>query len=327
MLEKTYKILFKTEDEQLDKMLSATCYELRCDQTTTSGLSEAFMTFSIKLRYEGSYMPEYMPKALVKLEKIQFQVVDLEEEPQMQMQQHVIANLKCVNQASGSNYTVHLHTKEEGKAKMMLNDKNRAHSFGTLSDMVQDILSENSFEVMEVEPTTEVPEFKVMRQPSISDYQFLVDEITPRAHSSSGSGFRFFTSDGKKAYWSTVGYNTGEKEAKPELLLRTAPERQMQWVADEGSCLHETVGFDMDKKAPVKSGKKGPDVMPSYGETDFPGDYPHHPCLLRHQAGSHRRRHAPPALRTLQRLPLRGSAARLQGVGRAALQPHRAQAP
>lgn len=270
-LEQTFKVFVDAADKQ--EMLTAACQRLTFTQTTTNALSEAEIVFRIKGLYDGEYMADVIPKETVKSVPVKFQIFDLNDNAMTALHHHVCVDHRVDYNNRGEAYSLTFFTREQCKNDMRLVDKSVAHEFSSLHEMVNSLLENNGFSIKTIEKTPEIPEFGVLRQPYINDYEFLVQEINPRAQSENGSsGYRLFTSDGKEAVWSTIGYESEDVEVPDEMLIDIVPSRRAQWVAEKGSAVHSVIAFDMDNKSPLSS-TKGPDVSPSYGEMALPDPY------------------------------------------------------
>jgi len=270
-VEKTFKV--RVEAVDMDDMLTASCQSLTFTQTTSNALSEAEIVFRIKSLYDGKQIYDVLPKETVKGKTVKFQIFDMDDQAMTRKHSHVYVDHRLNYNNRGEAYSLTLFTREQCKNDMKVAEKCRAHEYEKLSDMVESILGENGFSVKSVQKTTAIPEFKVLRQPYISDYDFIVNEVNARAQSEDGSsGFRLFTIDGVEAIWSVIGDDAEEKTVDDDMVVEVIPSRRAQWVAESGSAVHQVTGFDMDSKVPLLA-KKGPDVSNSYGDMAIPEPY------------------------------------------------------
>jgi hypothetical protein len=236
-------------------------------------LSEGEFVFRIKSSYDGEYIADVLPKDTVKTVDITFQIFDIEDNAVTKLHTHVVVDHRVDYNNRGEAYCLTLFSREKGKSDMRITEKSVSHEFSTLHEMVQSILEDNGMTVKTIESTPEVPEFGILRQPYISDFDFITQEINPRAQSENGSsGYRLFTTDGLEAVWSTIGYEAEDVEVEDEMLVDVVPSRRSQWVCEKGSVKHTVTGFDLDKKEVISS-TQGPDVNPSYGDMAIPEPY------------------------------------------------------
>jgi hypothetical protein len=271
-LDQSFKVKIDIGDEKISKMLSDTCQKVEFIQSVSNKSSESEFVFKLKALYNDAYMPEDVPKKVVKGASLKFQILSLSDEPQTKLHDHVIVDMRMRYTMRGSGFVLHLLTREKFKNDMSINNISAAYSYERLSDMVEAILKRNGLKVKKIETTAKIPEFSTLRQPYITDLAFITSEINPRAISESGSaGYCLFTTDGKDAIWSTIGFECKDKDVSDEMILSVEPQRS-QWPAEQGSVSHSIIGFNLDTKL-ITSASSGPDVTPSYGTLSLPKPY------------------------------------------------------
>lgn len=264
-VDKSYYV--KVDAAGIGGYLTATFDELRFTQTTTSGVSNAILTFKIKMLHGSNYLPEDIPKKLAADRDITFQIFNRTGVPQTMKHHHVyVPHSSSFSGYVGGAFIVSVLTEEARKSDMRIVAKSRAHQNDLVSSTVESILKENGFQDLMVEETQSILEFRTLRQPWISDYDFVIGECDPRGLSSSGtSGYRLFSPDGLKGCWTTLGYKAKEKEILKSQLSSVTPARNNMCVVDGGAVNREHRGFDLDKKKP-STYKKDPSVTPSFGK-------------------------------------------------------------
>jgi hypothetical protein len=135
---------------------------------------------------------------------------------------HVIARMK-LSYSQNDDYNPRLVvTTIEQLAHSNRFVKSRAHkSGGVVSDLVRSILGENSLVADSIAPSKVVPEFETLRQCYMTDYQFIITHLIPRANAEMGSsGYRLFTKDGLRTCFQPLNYNAVDCTLEFENILK-----------------------------------------------------------------------------------------------------------
>lgn len=157
-------------------------------------------------------------------------------------------------------------------AKATIESRTRAVTGQTIDEMVKNVFSVHGlvFSDEAIEACRSIPHFNPILQKNMTDTQFLVNELLPRAMSKDGrGGYVLFTEDGRKAWFQTLtfGYpGSGSKLFKPDpLSLVDVKELEQGFQAGRlGGAIYTVHAFDPFLKKPYVV-TAGPDVAPSVG--------------------------------------------------------------
>lgn len=262
----------KIEAFGMDEMLDATFNSLWWEQTSGNGISHAVWRFNVKALM-GEYIADVLPKAVAQAtdRAFAFQIFDLEDTPLTLKQQHLVVSDKAEYKSVGETHVLEIKTAE--KLKTLLSQRNRSAAWEgeSLDKIVKQVVGTDT--EIEMEKCKEIEEFRILRQPYISDYDFIVKEINPRAVSEKGeSAYRFFTSDGVTAYWGPVGFNLrGTLKVTDVMIEESVPMINWGHLVEQGAVKHSSESFDTSIKEIIRAEDPGLPT-PKYGDIWVPDD-------------------------------------------------------
>jgi hypothetical protein len=187
---------------------------------------------------------------------------------------HVIARMK-LSYSQNDDYDPRLTvTTVEQLAHSNRFTKTRAHkSEGIVSDVARLIIEENSLSAVSVSNSKKVKEFETLRQCHMTDYQFIILHLIPRAHSETGSaGYRLFTKDGKKVCFQPLDYNAKDCTLEFESILKIEETVDCYDVLRKGGHKVESETLDPIVKKVLVSASEGEDGVT--GDTNPTWLYP-----------------------------------------------------
>jgi len=153
--------------------------------------------------------------------------------------------------------------------------KTRVHKSagGVVSEMVGAIISENALTAGSISKSKSVPEFEILRQCHMTDYQFIITHLIPRANSETGSaGYRLFTKDGKRVCFQPLDYNARDCTMVFEFVLKVEETIDCYDVLRRGGHQVESETLDPFTKRVLPSASEGEDGIT--GDTDPSWLYP-----------------------------------------------------
>lgn len=243
---------------------------LAWNQDFTSEIPTAVHTFQSHGNRENEKISEFIVKALstdlVKGKPFNFQISQLSLGDGMvgEVQNHHIQSWVVDHNRKGD---ITITVVSVGNmARMHQIRYNRSHKGEKISDIVRNIIGEyDSIAIGEIEDCTAVPEFGILRQSNLTDYEFICGHLCPRAAVGNNAGFELSSIDGNKVNFTTPGYKA-TKFSPDVLQVLGVVERNNSWdmMARGGSTL-KVRGFDHYRKK-VLDTTLGPTVNPSYGE-------------------------------------------------------------
>ena len=201
---------------------SAACQKITVIERANNNLSSAEHTFLIKNAKSGSLSFNEITDKLISQADEPFRFWLNNPNGKTKEWNHVIARMH-LSYSQNDDYDPRLVvTTVEQLAHANRFVKNKSHvGDGRVSDFVNAIIGENSLTPESIARTKQVPEFSTLRQCYMTDYQFIITHLIPRANSESGSsGYRLFTKDGKKVCFQPLDYNAKECNIPSELILK-----------------------------------------------------------------------------------------------------------
>jgi hypothetical protein len=201
---------------------SAASQKITVIERANNNLSSAEHTFLIKNTKAGSLSFNEITDKLISQGDEPFKFWLNSPSGKTKEWNHVIARMH-LSYSQNDDYDPRLVvTTVEQLAHMNRFTKNRSHvGEGRVSDFVKDIVEENSLTADSIARTKQVPEFSTLRQCYMTDYQFIITHLVPRANAESGSaGYRLFTKDGKRICFQPLDYNAKDCTIQPEFILK-----------------------------------------------------------------------------------------------------------
>ena len=208
-------------------------------QNVRSQPSHATHIFQCKFQLKGDPMQEQLMKEAAELaynRDIRFNLSSREETPQRgTVHYHVIYDWVLRTDQNG--FLLVLKTMDR-TALAMIQSKTRAHR-GTISSMVSAILEEYGMEVV-AQTTANVSEFSTLLQRNMTDMQFILNELIPRA----GGGYSVFTQDGKKVFFQTLNHVLPVFQPEMEAVVSVREYETNYASARLGGMIYTVHGFN-----------------------------------------------------------------------------------
>lgn len=108
-----------------------------------------------------------------------------------------------------------------------------------------------------------IPEFEVLRQTNLTNYQFLTRHVLPRMK----GGYYLYTNDGKKAQFHTAGYKAEKLEFDPLQIHDVEEHNKVFDTLKMGGSTFEVTGYDPMLKSFLGPTAATGGVSPSFGNT------------------------------------------------------------
>lgn len=148
--------------------------------------------------------------------------------------------------------------------------KNRALVGQKISDVVKQVVASTTQVTLgKVEDTINIPEFGVVRQLNLTDLQFIIHYLAPRAFNGKNGGYELWTDNGKNVMFTTINYGLTKPfsfKPDPERYISAEECDQSFDVNQQGGMVLSVLGFDHYRKgAKEVSVKLGADFSPSCG--------------------------------------------------------------
>lgn len=207
----------------LEEHISSACNKVTLIERANNLLSSAELHFLVKdAKIDGKSLNEIADDLIKKKDEPIQLWLRAASGKKTKVWNHVIARMHLSYSQNDSFDPKLIVTTIEQLAHFNRDTKNRAHSEhqNRVSNLVESLIRDNKLTPDSIEQTKEVQEFGVLRQCYMTDYQFIISHLIPRASGDSGSGFRLFTKDGKKVCFQTLSHKAKDCTIEPEAILK-----------------------------------------------------------------------------------------------------------
>lgn len=127
--------------------------------------------------------------------------------------------------------------------------KNLSRRASSIDQMVVDIMKDYSVTVTP-EACAPVNDFQVLIQRNLTDMQFILQELVPRAANGSKGGYYLFTKDGINGFFQTLDYHVTDIFMPDAMAVLSVKDIEQSFdSARMGGSSHTVDGFDPFKKA------------------------------------------------------------------------------
>jgi hypothetical protein len=156
-----------------------------------------------------------------------------------------------------------------GIAMMNVDRRNRTLSTTSVTDALSTIMGNYSGQLTlgAVEQSDAIPEFAKLRQSNVTDYQFIIEHLIPRAIHGSVGGYDLVSVDGKLVRFASPSYQINQFTVPPEQLIDVREQDNSFAVTRAGGGNLIVNGFNHYQKKSLTTTIKAAQITPSYGST------------------------------------------------------------